>query len=243
MNENAVLSDIVNSNYGVRLHFKSKADEEAAMRDFLDYDHEGDGIEPAEEEGGGGAGSFNPKVSDWKDQNMLKPPHVFIDKARSDLKRQFGDEYDHITAMIEELPFLGDGADKLVNLFWGKNSKVYRVFLDAIPNLPHEKFCQFIGTFFFVCRFNMAYKDLWKDADVQTEKYMHPKIYNKIWKLLDAYGKDEEYVDHFWVELENAFNAQLCTPSLCPNIKRMGLRAFNCSKLLMTTRYILHGGQ
>ena len=62
----------------------------------------------------------------------------------------------------EELQFKGEDHEKVVNYLFGKNSKVFLCFHDAI-SLPHGKFCQFMATFFFVCRMNQNYNEMCAD--------------------------------------------------------------------------------
>ena len=145
--------------FGTSLKFASREDEEAAMRDFLFHERvEEEKFEDDLSPGGG----FNPKLSEWKDSDLSKPPDVFVDKARTDIYNQFKDEHDHVINMIEELPFEGDDHEKVAKYLFGKDSKVYRCFHDAI-SLPHNKFCQFMATFFFVCRMNQNYNEMCAD--------------------------------------------------------------------------------
>jgi hypothetical protein len=112
--------------------------------------------------------------------------------------------------MNEGLPFGTNENEKICALFYGKDSKVYFVFKEAILSLPYKKFCLFMSTLFLVCRLNQNYSQLCNDLNVKG-KYMHPKIFDKIFKVVDSYGKDEEYGSRFWVKLEDAFNSIMHT--------------------------------
>jgi hypothetical protein len=64
-------------NHGIRLHFNSNEDEEAAMNDFLGQQYnEGDDQhrDPQDPRG------WNPKIKEWADQDIDEEPDVFIDR-------------------------------------------------------------------------------------------------------------------------------------------------------------------
>ena len=71
-------------------------------------------------------GAFNPKVSDWNDVNDSIKPSIYVDKARSNLFKQFKSEFTHhIIELIKALPTEGDETTKITHLFFGKDSKIY----------------------------------------------------------------------------------------------------------------------
>ena len=44
---------------------------------------------------------------------------------------------------------------------------------------------------------------------MNTNWFMHPKLFNKVMHKIDAYGKDEDYGSRFWEELQDAFNSTM----------------------------------
>ena len=50
------------------------------------------------------SGAFNPKVSDWNDVDDSTKLSIYVDKAWTDLFKQFNSEFTHITEMIKALP-------------------------------------------------------------------------------------------------------------------------------------------
>jgi len=72
---------------------------------------------------------------------------------------------------------------KVAILCFGPDSHFYRVFFDAI-GIPDDKFAHFIVTFLLVCRMNQNLTKLWKDDDINTRKYLAPKIFNRILKKI-----------------------------------------------------------
>ena len=96
--------------------------------------------------------------------------------------------------MIESLPDEegGDEIDKVITLLYGPDSRIYRLFKDAMK-LPYDKFCHWLATFFFICRMNRGLSDLCQDEDVNTDRYMHVSIFNKILRKMDSYGKDNHF--------------------------------------------------
>ena len=192
--------------------FGSFLDREAAMRDYASY--EGGYLQPNELDyyaDDPELNDFPPKLSDYSDVDLSAQPAVFVDKARSELYEQFQDEYFSIMEFLDERPAGegGDGVDertsKAVDLLLGPNSPIYRVFHDAIK-MPYQKFCQFMATFYFMCRWNQSLKQLWQDPVVNTDRLMPPKIFAKVLRKIDAYGKTRNFEKRFWEEVEEAFN-------------------------------------
>ncbi len=203
---------------GEGLAFKSQNDRDAAMKDFHDgsmaeEDYFSDDDSPTV--------GFPPKLSDYRDANFATHPGITVDKARTDIFGQYKNEYSFISGMIYKLPALredvspedeGGGAshdeqiDKVANLLLGPESKVYRLFQDAL-SLPYQKFCQFMATFYFICRFNQNWKELWKDEDINTDRFMEPKLFYRVLHRIDDYGKNEMFSRRFWEELEDAVNS------------------------------------
>ena len=63
-----------------------------------------------------------------------------------------------------------------------------------------------MATFYFVCRFNQNWKELWDDPDINTQWFMSPKIFYRILHRIDAYGVGEDFGTRIWEELEEALN-------------------------------------
>ena len=63
----------------------------------------------------------------------------------------------------------------------GQNSKVYRVFHDAL-GLPYYKFAQFMAALFLVCWMHQKWNELWTDEVIKTERFIPPKIFYKVIK-------------------------------------------------------------
>ena len=108
-------------NFGTTLMFDSDEDQAAAMQDFaFCTTEEGDYFLDNNES----SGAFNPKVSNWNDTDDSTRPSIYVDKAQTDLFKQFNSEFTHITEMINALPTEGDETMKITHLFFGKDSKI-----------------------------------------------------------------------------------------------------------------------
>lgn len=71
--------------------------------------------------------------------------------------------------MIQGLVFGANDDETICTLFYGKDSKVYYVFNEAIPSLPNKKFCLFMSTLFLVCHLNQNNSQLWIDNDLNIK--------------------------------------------------------------------------
>ena len=198
------------------LVFNSAEDEAAAMGDYSipntssnpNPSEEDDSAEVFGDEDGDTPDGFPPKLSDYQEADLSKQSLISVDKARSDIFQQYQKEYHFITSMIDKLPDTDGTADerrKVANLLLGPKSKVYQVFQEAL-DLPYHKFAQFMATFYFVCRFNQNWKDLWNDPDINTKRFMPTKIFYRILRRIDEYGRGESFSTRFWEELQEALN-------------------------------------
>lgn len=196
-------------NMGECLVFENEEDRAAAM-DYDVYGEDYDDYGPASDDEEDRPGSFPPKISDFEAADLTTTPDIFIDKARSDLHKQYKKEWNFIMEMVDSLPDEegGDEIDKVITLLYGPDSRIYRLFKDAMK-LPYDKFCHWLATFFFICRMNRGLTDLCQDEDVNTDRYMHVSIFNKILRKMDSYGKDNHFGKRFWEELEDAYNGTM----------------------------------
>ena len=50
-----------------------------------------------------------------------------------------------------------------------------------------------------MCRWNQNYNELWKDKDLNTDRFMPPALFNKVLRKMDEYGKGQDFHNRFWV--------------------------------------------
>ncbi len=258
--------------FGEGITFKSSEDEAAAMEDVAFNSRSNDNayIRPGDiapewmDDLDDNVIGFPPKISSYNSADFSKHPTVTVDKARTQIFKQFKSEFYYVITMVGELPGkddmtdetedpaedpppkkkstsnkrkrksdrdeqdeedndgpppseskkeawnLPENCDKIVTLLVGEDSHIYRVFKDAI-GLPYKKFCKFLATFFFICRQNQNLNEMWKDRFIDTSSFMAPKIFHKILRKMDKYGKDMHHHKLFWEELEDAFNKTTVT--------------------------------